>query len=41
LEHFSRKTAGDAAKRLGATVQNALNKDTDILIKGEGGGGKV
>ena len=41
LQTCTRKEAGEAAKRMGARVQKDVGKNTDILVRGEGGGGKV
>lgn len=41
IEGFTRNSAKEAAERLGATVQSAVSKNTDILIVGEKAGSKL
>ena len=41
IEGFTRTSAKEAAERLGATVQSAVSKNTDILIVGEKAGSKL
>lgn len=41
IEGFTRNTAKEAAERLGATVQSAVSKNTNILIVGEKAGSKL
>ncbi|WP_288695404.1 NAD-dependent DNA ligase LigA [uncultured Brachyspira sp.] len=41
IEGFTRNYAKEAAERLGATVQSAVSKNTDILIVGEKAGSKL
>ena len=41
IEGFTRTSAKEAAERLGANVQSAVSKNTDILIVGEKAGSKL
>ena len=41
IEGFTRTSAKETAERLGATVQSAVSKNTDILIVGEKAGSKL
>ena len=41
IEGFTRNSAKEAAERLGATVQSAVSKNTNILIVGEKAGSKL
>ena len=41
IEGYSRSSAKDMAQKLGANVHSSVGKSTDILIVGEGGGGKI
>ncbi|PCG20459.1 NAD-dependent DNA ligase LigA [Brachyspira sp. G79] len=41
IEGFTRTSAKEAAERLGATVQSAVSKNTDILIVGDKAGSKL
>lgn len=41
IEGFTRNSAKEVAERLGATVQSAVSKNTDILIVGEKAGSKL
>ncbi|MEI0612645.1 NAD-dependent DNA ligase LigA [Brachyspira pilosicoli] len=41
IEGFTRNSAKETAERLGATVQSAVSKNTDILIVGEKAGSKL
>ena len=41
IEGFTRTSAKESAERLGATVQSAVSKNTDILIVGEKAGSKL
>lgn len=41
IEGFTRTSAKETAERLGATVQSAVSKNTDILIVGEKTGSKL
>ncbi|OEJ13873.1 DNA ligase (NAD(+)) LigA [Brachyspira hampsonii] len=41
IEGFTRTSAKDTAERLGANVQSAVSKNTDILIVGEKAGSKL